>query len=66
MTAVKAKMAVVRWYILETGAPVYSKPMPLQEAWQVHKAGMEGRSLGSVFREGSSEFEAAITKGDLQ
>jgi hypothetical protein len=53
------KKAVVRWYVLETGMPVYSDPMPLREAWQAHKRGMEGCSLGSVYREGTPEFQAA-------
>jgi hypothetical protein len=56
----ETKLAVVRWYVLETGVPVYSAPMPLQEAWSEHKLGREGCSLGSVFREGTPEFEAAV------
>jgi hypothetical protein len=56
------KFAVVRWHVLETGVPVYSAPMPLHEAWSVHKHGMEGCSLGAVFREGTPEFDDAMAE----
>ncbi len=61
---VQSEKAVVSWYVLSSGARVYSAPLPHHEAVRVYREGMityheMDISAPSVYRQGTPEFEEA-------
>jgi hypothetical protein len=49
--------AIVCWYVLATGVPVCSAPLPYREALMVFQSGAQsGTSMPSVFKDDTSEY----------